>query len=116
MNRAIELEQSGDKEAAEQVMNKPLQVAPVVIQQEAPVRMTGQVSGLKYKCIVTDVKVLLKAVASGAAPMQCFVLDQGWLDRKAGLDKDGFDCLGASWTSRRVLTFAVSGFRSSPVG
>ena len=94
LNRAIELEQSGDKEAAEQVMNEPLQVAPVVIQQEAPVRMTGQVSGLKYKCIVTDVKALLKAVAEGRAPMQCFTLDQGWLDRKAGLDKDGFDLPG----------------------
>ena len=94
LNRAVEIEATEGKEAAEQFLEEPIQAAPVVIQQEAPVRMVGQVGKTSYKCVVTDVKALLKAVASGAAPMQCFVLDQGWLDRKAGLDKDGFDLPG----------------------
>ncbi len=92
--RAIELEQTGDTEAADQVLNEPIMAAPVVIQQEAPVRMVGQVGKTAYKCVVTDVKALMKAVAAGTAPMQCFTLDQGWLDRKAGLDKDGFNLPG----------------------
>ena len=92
--RAVEAEQSGDAEAAEQILNEPIMAAPVVIQQEAPVRMAGQVGKTAYKCVVTDVKALLRAVAEGKAPMQCFVLDQGWLDRKAGLDKDGFSLPG----------------------
>ena len=92
--RAVELEAAGDVEAAEQVLNEPVMAAPVVIQQEAPVRMVGQVGKTTYKCIVMDVKALLRAVAAGTAPMQCFTLDQGWLDRKAGLDKDGFDLPG----------------------
>jgi hypothetical protein len=92
--RAVELEQSGDVEAAEQVLNEPTIPAAVVIQQEAPVRMVGQVGRLTYKCVVTDVKALLRAVADGKAPMSCFTLDQSWLDKKAALDKDGFDLPG----------------------
>ncbi len=92
--RAVELESSGDAEAAEQVLNEPIQAAPVIIQQESPVRMVGQVGKTVYKCVVTDVKVLLKAVANGQAPMSCFTLDQGWLDKKASLEKDGFNLPG----------------------
>ena len=89
LNRAVEIEATEGKVAAEQFLEEPIQAAPVVIQQEAPVRMVGQVSRTTYKCVVTDVKALLKAVAAGTAPMQCFSIDQGWLDRKAGLDKEG---------------------------
>jgi hypothetical protein len=92
--RAVELEQAGDTEAAEQVLNEPTMAAPVVIQQEAPVRMVGQVGKTTYKCIVEDVKALLRAVATGTAPMQCFTIDQGWLDKKAALDKEGFSLPG----------------------
>ena len=94
LNRAVEIEATEGKEAAEQFLEEPIMAAPVVIQQEAPVRMAGQVGKTVYKCIVTDVKALLRAVAEGKAPMQCFSLDQGWLDRKAGLDKEGFDLPG----------------------
>lgn len=93
LQRAIELESSGEAEAAEAVLDEPI-FAPAVTRSEAPVRMTGQVGKTAYKCLVTDVKALLKAVAEGKAPMQCFMLDQGWLDRKAGLDKEGFDLPG----------------------
>ena len=94
LNRAVEIEATEGKEAAEQFLSEPIMAAPVVIQQEAPTRMAGQVGKTTYKCVVTDVKALLKAVAAGTAPMQCFSLDQGWLDKKAGLDKDGFSLPG----------------------
>ena len=48
--------------------------------------------------------------------MQCFVLDQGWLDRKAGLDKDGFDLPGCKLDKQAGTHFSSYGFRSSPVG
>ena len=94
LNRAIELEQSGDKEAAEQVMNEPLQVAPVVIQQEAPTRMAGQVSRMTYSATVIDLRTLRKAVAEGKAPLQCIVADESYLNSKARLERTGFDVLG----------------------
>jgi hypothetical protein len=94
LERAAELDEAGDSEAAYAVLEEPIMAAPVVIQQEAPVRMVGQVGKTAYKCVVTDVKALLKAVAAGTAPMQCFTLDQGWLDKKAALEKDGFSLPG----------------------
>jgi hypothetical protein len=103
--RAVELEAAGDKEAADQLLNEPIQAAPVVIQQEAPVRMVGQVSRTAYKCVVTDVKALLKAVAAGTAPMQCFSLDQSWLDKKAALDKEGFSLPGCRLDKQSSTNF-----------
>jgi hypothetical protein len=94
LNRAVEIEATEGKEAAEQFLEEPIMAAPVVIQQEAPSRMAGQVSKLTYSCKVDNVKELMKAVANGQAPMQCFVIDQGWLDKKAALDKDGFNLPG----------------------
>ena len=94
LNRAVELEASGDAEAAAQVLDETIMAAPVVIQAEAPVRMAGQVGKTVYACVVTDVKALLKAVAAGTAPMQCFVIDQSWLNKKAALEKDGFSLPG----------------------
>jgi uncharacterized protein (DUF2384 family) len=94
LNRAVEIEATEGKEAADQFLEEPIMAAPVVIQQEAPTRMAGQVGKTTYKCVVTDAKALLKAVANGQAPMQCFLIDQGWLDKKAALEKDGFNLPG----------------------
>jgi hypothetical protein len=103
--RAVELEAAGDTEAAEQVLNEPTMAAPVVIQQEAPVKMAGQVGRMTYKCVVMDVRALLKAVAAGAAPMACFTLDQGWLDKKAALEKDGFNLPGCRLDKQSATFF-----------
>jgi hypothetical protein len=105
LERAAELDEAGDSEAAYAVLEEPIMAAPVVIQQEAPVRMVGQVSKTTYRCIVTDVKALLKAVAEGKAPMQCFTLDQGWLDKKAALDKDGFSLPGCKLDKQAATHF-----------
>lgn len=90
---AAMLAAAGDDEGAEQLLEEPI-AAPVVIQQEAPVKQAGQVGRMTYKCKVNDVKALMKAVLEGKAPSSCFTLDQGWLDKKAALDKEGFDLPG----------------------
>lgn len=92
--RAIELESMGETEAAEHVLEEPVMAAPVVIQQESPVKVDGQVGRTTYSCEVFDQKALMKAVLEGKAPAQCFTLDQGWLNKKAGLDKEGFNLPG----------------------
>lgn len=98
LEEAVRLEEAGDSEAAEAVLNEDIHVepefSPVVAQAEAPVRMAGQVGKLTYSCEVVNVKELLKAVAEGKAPMQCFILDQGWLNKKAAVDKEGFNLPG----------------------
>ena len=92
--RAVELEQSGDVEAAEQVLNEPIMAAPVVIQAEAPVKMAGQVTRMTYSATVTDFKALLRAVVEGKAPLSCVVADESYLNSKARLEKDGFNVPG----------------------
>lgn len=93
LDEAAMLSAAGDDEGAEQLLNEPIS-APVVVQQESPVKQAGQVGRMTYKCKVNDVKALMKAVLEGKAPAQCFTLDQGWLDKKAALDNEGFDLPG----------------------
>ena len=94
LNRAVEIESADGKEAAEQFLEEPLMVAPVVIQAEAPVKMAGQVSRMTYSATVLDLRALLKAVVEGKAPLQCVVADESYLNGKARLEKDGFNVPG----------------------
>lgn len=93
LNRAVELDVSGDTEGAAALLEEPV-MAPVVIQQKAPAKMSGQVSTTRYSCIVDNVKALMQAVLEGKAPMACFTVDQSFLNKKADLDKDGFNLPG----------------------
>lgn len=104
--RAIELEQSGETEAAEHVLEEPI-MAPVIVQSAAPVKVSGQVEKTVYKAQVIDVKALLKAVLEGRAPMACITVDEGFLNRKAGLDKEGFNVPGC-----RLIKSASTHFRT----
>lgn len=105
--RAVELEVSGDKQAAEEVLNEEVAPVPVVIQQAAAPKMSGQVGKTAYKCEVVNAKELIKAVAEGRAPMQAITVDEGWLNRKAGLDKEGFSVPGC-----RLVKSTSTHFRS----
>lgn len=89
LSRAIELEQAGDSEAAEAVLEQPV-YAPVVTPSYAPARVSGQVSRMGYSATVVDLKALVKAVADGSAPLACIVPDMSYINAKARLDKDGF--------------------------
>lgn len=103
--RAVNLATMGDEEAADALLDEPVLAAPVVIQSHSPVKMAGQVGKTTYSCEVFDVKALLKAVLEGKAPMQCFVLDQGWLNKKASLDKEGFNLPGCRLKTDRSTHF-----------
>ena len=103
--RAIELEQSGDAEAAEQILDEPVRTAPVVIQQEAPVRMAGQVSRMTYSATVTNFRELLRAVVEGKAPLSCVVADESYLNSKARLEKEGFNVPGVRLNRKPSTNF-----------
>jgi hypothetical protein len=94
--RAVELEAAGEKEAADQLLNEPIQAAPVVIQQEAPVRMVGQVGTTRYVVTVTDAKAIYRAIAEGKLSMECAPINVAWLNKKANLEKQGFDVVGCA--------------------
>lgn len=104
LNRAVELDAAGESEAAEAILDEPI-IAPVVIQQETPRRMAGQVGKTTYSCRVEDVRALLKAVADGKAPMACFTVDQGYLNKKASLEKEGFSLPGCKLDKTNSVHF-----------
>jgi hypothetical protein len=91
--RAIELESSGDKEAAEQVLEEPI-FAPAVTLSEAAPKLPGQVSTSKLKVTVRNAKEVYKAIAEGRLSMEFAPIDVGKLTKKANLEKQGFNVPG----------------------
>lgn len=92
------LEAAGDEEGAEQLLNEPVHydVGPIVTQVEAPAKMVGQVSTQRWKVTITDAKEVYRAIADGKLPMEAAPIDEGWLKRKANLDKNGFSVPGCT--------------------
>lgn len=87
--RAIKLEQSGDVEAAAQVLEEPV-FAPAVTLSEAAPKLPGQVATSKLKVTVKDAKAVYKAIAEGKLSMECAPINVMWLNKKANLEKQGF--------------------------
>ncbi len=87
--RAIELEASGDAEAAEQVLEEPI-FAPAVTLSAAAPKLAGQVGTSKLKVTVKNAKEVYKAIAEGKLSMECAPINVTWLNKKANLEKQGF--------------------------
>ena len=64
---AIEAEQAGAKEEAEQILEQPVYVAPVVVPKATPKVAGGPVFQTRWFASVTDIKALCRAVADGKA-------------------------------------------------
>lgn len=93
LNRAVELEASGDAEQAAAVLEEPV-MAPVVIQAVAAPRVAGQVSKATYKMRVVDMKKLLRAVLDGVIPIHAVTANESYLNNRARDDKEAFDIPG----------------------
>lgn len=91
--RAIELDATGDHESAEQLLEEPV-FAPAIVQAVAPPKIQGKVSKATYKCLVTDFKELVKAVADGRAPIQCLSANTEFLNQQARSFKEAFSIPG----------------------
>lgn len=94
LQRAIELDESGQSEQAEAVLDEPVYLAPVVIAAPAPPKVQGQVAKVSYSAKVVDVKALIKAVADGRAPLAAIKVDDSYINGIARLDKENFSLPG----------------------
>ena len=94
---------AGDTEAAEAILDEPV-MAPVVIQSVAPPKVQGQVAKFTYAVKIVDFQALVKAVIAGTAPWACIIPDEGYLNRKANLEKEGFSLAGCE-LGRKESTF-----------
>lgn len=90
LDRAIEMEAAGESEAAVDAVLDEQVFSPAVIQQSAPPKMAGQVATKRWKVKITDTKAIYRAIADGKLSMECAPISEGWLNRKANMDKQGF--------------------------
>jgi hypothetical protein len=93
LQRAIDLAASGEEEASEALLSEPVVAAPVVVQSIAS-RPTGSVKRKYYKCIVTNFKALVEAVAAGKVPILALQANESFLNNQADQFKEGFSFPG----------------------
>lgn len=99
---AIEAEQAGAKEEAEQILEEPVYVAPVVVQKQTPKVQGGPVFRTVWKHQVTDLIALVKAVAAGHAPLTAIQANDVFLGQQARSLKDALRIPGVKAYSERV--------------
>lgn len=73
-----------ESEAAESEP-EPESIAPAV---EAPVKTKGGTESKVYTAIITDETALIRAVADGKASRRCIKIDQKYLDKLAGMERE----------------------------
>lgn len=79
---AAQLEKDGDKEQASAVISAPVAVAPVIIQKTTPTGF-GSFTKKVWYAEVTDLMAMVKAVASGTAPLQAIQANESFLNNQA---------------------------------
>jgi hypothetical protein len=82
-----------------QAANTPM--VPIVA--EAPVKLEGSRTSVKYTAVVEDFKALVLAVAQGQVPIEALLPNQRWLDNEADTVKEAFRVPGCSLTKERRL-------------
>jgi hypothetical protein len=90
------LQAVGDDEGAEELLSRPVDVGfvPVVTQNEASVKLPGQIGTKKLKVTVRDAKAVYQAIADGKLSMDCAPINVTWLNKKANLDQQAFSVPG----------------------
>jgi hypothetical protein len=107
LQRAIELEEAGEGEAAQQLLEEPIIAPPVVLLSPAPSKPTGSVTRTIYSAEVTNFKELVEAVASGKVPLMALLPNDQFLNQQAKSFKEGFSMPGV-----KLKTDTSTGFRS----
>jgi hypothetical protein len=106
--RALELE--GRHEEAEALVESPYQAAPVVVTSFVP-KVAGVSSKPRdnWQVEVTDLKLLVKAVAAGKVPIQAIQANESWLNKMASVMKQE---MTRTYPGIRVVNRAKVLFRS----
>lgn len=102
LQAAIEAEKEGAKEEAEQILEQPAYVPPVVLQKATPKVAGGPVFRTVWKHQVTDLMLLVKAVAAGQVPLAAIQANDVFLGQQARSLKDAMQIPGVKSYSERV--------------
>ena len=83
------LEDVGDKEAAEELLSKPVEVAPIIVVKETP-KVTGVSYRKIWKIEVLNVAQALEDWKAGKVPLEAFKCDESYLREAAGHYKEAW--------------------------
>jgi hypothetical protein len=120
--RAVEIDESGDSEQAAALLEEPIYVPAVVVQNAAPAKVAGQVGTTTYGAKVTgweekmtekpthhpgwqNLMNLVKAVASGLAPIQSLQPNETFLNQQGKSYREGFSLPGCELTKKTGTHF-----------
>ena len=102
LQAAIEAEKEGAKEEAEEILNKPVYVPPIIVEKQTPKPQGGPVFRTVWKHQVTDLMALVKAVAAGQAPLAAIQANDVFLGQQARSLKEAMRYPGVRAYSERV--------------
>jgi hypothetical protein len=101
LRQAIEAEEAGEKEEAEQIMAEPVYVPPIKVVSEIPkskeshIRETWSAEGI-------DLMATVKAIAEGKAPLQAIEYDMTFLNGQARSYKQSLNIPGVRAVSKKT--------------
>jgi len=93
--KATELANSGHKEAAEELISQPTIIPPTILPSTAP-KVNGMSFVDYWSAEVTNFPELVRAVASGRAPMSALLPNESFLNTQARSLKKEFDFPGVA--------------------
>lgn len=99
--QAVELEQSGQKEVADALIEEPV-AAPAVAPR--PVAIPNQTIKTRWEAVVTNKLELIKAVAEGRAPANALDVNQTFLNNEADNYKKEFRMPGVEARPKQGIT------------
>jgi len=102
LEEALEAEQNGEQEEAEAILEEPAYVPPVVVPKTTPKLKEGPVYRPIWQYEVIDFLALVKAVASGKAPILALQANNVFLGQQARSLKDTMKISGVRVFSKRV--------------
>jgi len=101
LRQAIEAEEAGEKEEAEQIMAEPVYVPPIKIASEIPKSKESHVRET-WSAEVINLKDLIMAISQGKAPLQSVQADMTFLNGQARAYKQALSIPGVHSISKKT--------------
>lgn len=99
---AIDAEQAGDKESAEELLAAPVEAPVVVVKSET--KVAGVSFRDNWKSRVVDLRALARGVAEGTVPATAILPNQAFLDNQARASKGEIKYPGVQTYSEKVVS------------
>lgn len=107
LEQAAAAEQAGDTELAAQILEEPVEVAPVRVASTVP-RSSTAFSRETWSAEVTDIMALVKAVAAGTVPIAAIKADTVFLNNQARALKKTMNYPGVRAVSSKSMSGRLS--------